>query len=127
MSILAPGIHGGSSVVTGSFTTSTPTGIVGLASSTSVLIKHNYALGGAPGVNTDTTAGYTVGSIVTNGASVYLCTDASAGAAAWSNLTATSPPAGTGTELQYRNGSAFGAVAGSSWASPVLFLPGQLS
>jgi len=91
MGILAPGIHGGSSVSTGSFTTSTPTAVVGLASNKAVLIKHNYALGGAPGVNTDVTAGYTVGSIVVNGTSVYLCTDASAGAAAWSGLTATSP------------------------------------
>lgn len=32
-------------------------------------------------------------------------------------------PAGSGTELQYRNGSAFGAVTGSSWNGTTLGLP----
>lgn len=32
-------------------------------------------------------------------------------------------PAGTGTEIQYRNGSAFGAVAGSSWDGTTLAVP----
>lgn len=35
----------------------------------------------------------------------------------------TTSPAGTGTELQYRNSSAFGAVAGSSWDGTMLALP----
>lgn len=36
-------------------------------------------------------------------------------------------PAGSGTELQYRNGSAFGAVAGSSYANGGIALVNQLA
>ena len=64
----------------------------------------------------DSGAGYAVGSRWVNTASgkVWECVDSSPLAAVWKDLTAVSPPAGSGTELQYRNGSDFGAVSGSS-------------
>ena len=46
-----------------------------------------------------------------------------AGVLSWATVTTT--PAGSGTELQYRNGGSFGAVAGSGWDGTQLTLPGR--
>ncbi len=79
-----------------------------------------------PSVTDDVTSGYEVGSTWLDvlGGNFYVCKDAAQGAAVWL-ATVQSPvtPAGSGTELQYRNGSTFGAIAGSSWSGSVLDLP----
>ena len=90
--------------------------------------KHNLSASASPGVGDDTADGYEVGSLWTDTTAdkAYLCLDATAGAAVWTELTAVTTPAGTGTEIQYRNGSAFGAVTGSSWNATTLSLPQSL-
>lgn len=45
--------------------------------------KNNYAASAAPTVNDDSGDGYSQGSIWANGNDVYICTDATAGAANW--------------------------------------------
>jgi len=52
--------------------------------------KYNMAFGGSPDANLDSDDGYAKGSILYNGTSVFLCTDATVGAAHWINVTATS-------------------------------------
>lgn len=53
--------------------------------------KMSYVDGGTPGVNDDETLGYSCGSfyIDPNGKNVYLCTDATTGAANWVKTTLT--------------------------------------
>ena len=53
----------------------------------------------------------------------YVLSSTDAGVLSWVAQTPASSPAGSGTEIQYRNGSAFGAVAGSSWDATTLALP----
>lgn len=88
--------------------------------------KDNLAAVTAPGVTDDSAAGYEVGStwLDTSGGNFYVCKSAAEGAAVWM-ATVQSPvsPAGIGTELQYRNGSSFGAITGSSWSGSILDLP----
>ena len=87
--------------------------------------KHNLAATTAPGVGDDTADGYEVGSLWTDTTAdkAYLCLDATEGAAVWTELTAVTLPAGTGTEIQYRSSAtAFGAVTGSSWDGSTLTL-----
>ena len=45
--------------------------------------KNNYAASGAPSVNDDALEGYSQGSIWVDSGDVYICTDATTGAAVW--------------------------------------------
>lgn len=60
------------------------------------------------------------------GGAGYLLSAAVDGTLSWVVPPSGGTPAGVGTEIQYRNGSVFGAVAGSSWDATTLSLP-QLS
>jgi len=88
--------------------------------------KVNYNAVAAPAVTDDSSKGYSVGSRWYYGTNIYECVSAGVGAAVWSQINAVTLPAGTGTELQYRNGSAFGAVAGSSWDGTKLQITGNI-
>jgi len=85
--------------------------------------KVNYAGVAAPTATDDSSKGYSVGSRWYYGTNIYECVSAGVGAAVWSNINAVTSPAGSGTELQYRNAGAFGAVAGTSWDGTTLVLP----
>ena len=78
----------------------------------------------------DSGAGYAAGSrwINTTTGKVWECVSAAPLAAVWKDLTATTPPAGSGTELQYRaGGTAFGAISGSAVSGANVTLGGTLS
>lgn len=96
------------------------------ASGRQVLIKSNLSATSDPGASDDAGAGYLVGSRWTNTITgkVWEAVSVATLAAVWKDLTATTPPAGSGTEFQYRaSATGFGAIAGSSWAGGVATLP----
>lgn len=49
--------------------------------------RNNYAGGGVPGVGDDSADGYSVGSLWLYSNDMYVCVDASAGAASWKKIT----------------------------------------
>lgn len=90
-----------------------------------VLIKSNLSAVVAPTPNEDAVDGYAVGSewINTVTGTIYKCVDPTPAVSVWKDISSTSSPAGIGTELQYKNGSSFGAITGSSWDGTTLSIP----
>lgn len=108
--------------------TGSPTGHVVVGADTAeAVLRANWSGASDPTVGDDTADGYGVGSVwTTTAGKVWQCTDATLGAAVWKDLTATTPPAGSGTELQLRgSASAFGALTGSSSANGGIALVSQ--
>lgn len=89
------------------------------------LKKTNFSAIVDPVVTDDSGDGYSVGSIWINTTldKAFLCTDASAGASVWADLTASTPVGGISGQVLFNNAGSIGGIVGSTWDGTTLVTP----